>query len=120
MTTTLITTKTHGAPNGNYDGSETSFFSEKSAGDGYYGYTDGVHTIAGFPNAFVGTITFQGTLAQDPASTDWFDIPGITIGNGATTVSDAVTGNFTGNFVWIRAKVENFTAGTITKVQFNY
>jgi hypothetical protein len=120
MTTTLITSTTHGAASGNYDGSATSFFSIKAEGDGYYGYTDGLHTVAVFPNAFVGIITFQGTLATDPADADWFDIPGITVGDGSTGTSTAVTGNMTGNFIWVRAKVTSFTAGSITKVQFNY
>tara|TARA_B100000242_G_scaffold183280_1_gene131610 strand:- start:1959 stop:2327 length:369 start_codon:yes stop_codon:yes gene_type:complete len=119
-TVTLIPTTSHGTPVGNYDGTSTSFFSDKSESDGYYGYTDGLHTIAAFPNAFVGTIKFQGSLATDPGDSDWVDIPGITIGDGATATSTAVTHNFTGNFVWVRAKVESFTAGSITKVQFNY
>jgi len=119
-TVTLIPTTSYGTPTGNYDGSSASFFSDKSESDGYYGYTDGLHTIAAFPAGFIGTIKFQGSLATDPGANDWVDIPNITIGNGSTAVNDAETHNFTGNFVWIRAKVESFTAGTITKVQFNY
>ena len=49
---------------GNYDGTSTSSFSDKSESDGYYGYTDGLHTIAAFPNAFVGTIKFQGSISN--------------------------------------------------------
>jgi hypothetical protein len=120
MTQTLIATTTHGTPTDNYNGTDTSFFGVKSAGDGYYGYTDGLHTVAVFPNGFIGILTFQGTLEQDPASTDWVDIPGVTIGDGSSATSTNVTHNFTGNFTWIRTKVTSFTAGTLTKVQFNY
>lgn len=120
MTVTLIPTTSYGTPNGTYDGVSATWYSDKSASDGYFGYTDGLHTIAVFPNGFVGTVTFQGSLATDPGTSDWVDIPGVTIGNGSTAVNDAETHNFTGNFVWIRAKVSSFTAGTITKVQFNY
>tara|TARA_B100000886_G_C20407734_1_gene485598 strand:- start:556 stop:918 length:363 start_codon:yes stop_codon:yes gene_type:complete len=120
MTVTLIPSTTHGTPTGNYNGTDTSFFSDKTESDGYFGYTDGLHTIAAFPNNFIGTIKFQGSLATDPTNDDWVDIPNLTIGNGATTVSDPVTANFTGNFVWVRAKVESYTGGTISKVQFNF
>lgn len=116
--TTLIATTTYGAPSGNYDGSSTTFSSDASKGDGYYGFTDGLHTVAYFPNAFTGTIKMQGTLATNPTSTDWFDIDGTTTG-ALTTSSTAVTYNFTGNFVYVRATVTGFTAGTITKVQLN-
>ena len=118
-TVTLIPTTSFGTPTGNYDGSSASFFSDKSESDGYYGYTDGLHTIAAFPAGFIGTIKFQGSLATDLEQMTGL-IFNIAIGNGSTAVNDAQTHNFTGNFVWIRAKVESFTAGTITKVQFNY
>ena len=54
MTVTLIPSTSHGTPTGNYNGSDTSFFSDKTESDGYFGYTDGLHTIAAFPNNFIG------------------------------------------------------------------
>ena len=51
---TLISTTTNGTPTGNYDGSSIAFYSDEVKGDGYYGYTDGLHTVAYFLNAFVG------------------------------------------------------------------
>ena len=116
---TLVPTTTFGTPVGNYDGSSTSFDSVAKKGDGWYGYGDGNHTVAYFPNGFTGTIKMQGSLAETPTSTDWFDISGTTTG-ALTANSTAVTYNFTGNFVWVRAAITGFTAGTLTKIMMNH
>jgi hypothetical protein len=117
-TVTLIPSTAFGSAVGNYDGSSLSFTSDKHKGDGYYGYADGVHTVAVFPTNLEATIQMQATLATDPAETDWFDVSNAVLGNDSTAQSTATTFTFTGNFVWIRAKVTNFEAGTITKVQY--
>ena len=117
-TVTLIPSTTFGSAVGNYDGSSLSFASDKHIGDGYYGYADGVHTVAVFPTNLEATIQMQATLATDPAETDWFDVSNAVLGDDSTAQSTATTFTFTGNFVWIRANVTNFEAGTITKVQY--
>ena len=61
---------------------------------------DGVHTVHDF-TGLTGTITIQGTLATSPSDTDWFHVHTYTASN-ETAVKYA---NFTGNFVYIRAKV---------------
>ena len=59
----------------------------------------------------------QGTLATTPTEDDWFDISGTTFTTDqSTTISSA---NFTGNFVWVRAKVSGMSAGSITKILYN-
>jgi len=117
-TVTLIPSTTFGSAVGNYDGSSLSFSSDKHKGDGYYGYADGSHTVAMFPTNLEATIRIQATLATDPAEADWFDVDNVVMGDDSTTQNTATTFTFTGNFVWIRAKVTNFEAGTITKVQY--
>jgi len=107
-------------------------------GDGYYGRSDGLHTVAWNVVNFVGTIKIQGSLALEPLSEDWFDIPlgtvddytldvnGKLLRNFATEIvysvptTDAKIYNFTGNYVWVRAAVENFSAGTVTRIQYNH
>ncbi len=116
---TLIPTTTFGSASGNYDGNATGFNSIEAKGDGYYGYTDGLHTCAYYPAALVGSIKMQGTLVLNPTEADWFDITGTTLTAGSPT-STAVTYNFTGNFVWLRAVVFDFTAGSISRVQMNF
>ena len=63
---TLLPTTAFGSASGNYDGSATAFNSDKVKGDGYYGFSDGVHTIQTRVTSLVGTIKIQGTLVKDP------------------------------------------------------
>ena len=97
----------------------TGFVSEQEKGDGYYSQPDGVHTVAYKVNTtLTGSIKMQGTLATTPTEDDWFDISGTTFTTDqSTTISSA---NFTGNFVWVRAKATSVTAGTITNIQLNH
>ena len=96
----------------------TGFVSDKAKGDGYYSQVDGVHTVAYKIDAtLTGTIKMQGTLASTPTEEDWFDISGTTFtADQSTTISSA---NFTGNFVYVRAKATSITAGSITSIQLN-
>jgi len=125
--TTLIATTTHGTSTGNYDGSSVAFQSDPAKGDGYYGYADGLHTVSWQLIAFTGKITIQASLVETPTSADWFDV---TLSDPAGTASGTLQTyttntshlafNCTGNFVNIRASVTDFTAGTISKLRFNY
>ena len=93
--------------------------SDKVKADGYYGNADGLHTVAYICSSdFVGTIKMQGSLATDPASNDWFDIDGTSVGDGSSVVSTTYK-NFTGNFVWVRSVVD-VTTGSVTKISLNY
>ena len=96
----------------------TGFVSDKAKGDGYYSQPDGVHTVAYQVNsALTGSIKMQGSLATTPTEDDYFDISGTTFTTDqSTTISSA---NFTGNFVWVRAKATGVTAGSITSILLN-
>ena len=96
----------------------TGFVSAKTKGDGYYSQVDGVHTVAYKVNAsLTGSIKMQGTLASTPTEDDWFDIAGTTFNTDlSTTISSA---NFTGNFVWVRAKATAVDAGSISSILLN-
>ena len=96
----------------------TGLVSDKFKGDGYYSQPDGVHTVAyRVTTTLTGAIKMQGTLSSSPTEDDWFDISGTTFTTDqSTTISSA---NFTGNFVWVRAKATSVTAGTITSTLFN-
>lgn len=116
---------------------ESTITGEKFKGDGYYGSNDGLHTVAWKINSFVGTIKIQGSLASTPTSSDWFDIKlsgtgeysidttGKVVQNNISSVaySSATTTNavynFTGNYVWVRAVIENFSAGTVNSIHMN-
>ena len=96
----------------------TGFVSDKAKGDGYYSQPDGVHTVAYQVNSsLTGSIKMQGSLATTPTEDDFFDIAGTTFTADQSTLIS--TANFTGNFVWIRAKATSVTAGTISSVLVN-
>jgi|TARA_R110000782_G_scaffold121377_2_gene212410 hypothetical protein len=115
-TTTLLATTTVGSETGNYDGSATSFNSDKVKGDGYYGFADGVHTVQSRVTALIATVKLQATLATTPTDADWVDIETVVNGDGSTAITNGYLTNFTGNYVWIRVAVTNFTSGTINTV----
>ncbi len=96
----------------------TGFVSDKTKGDGYYSQPDGVHTVAYQVNStMAGSINMQGSLATTPTEDDWFDISGSTFTADQSTLIS--TANFTGNFVWVRARATSVTAGTISSVLIN-
>ena len=104
----------------------TGFVTDKAKGDGYYSQPDGVHTVAYHVNGTLNdddniSIKMQGSLATTPTEDDYFDIPDTTITktelDGSTL---AFSKNFTGNFVWVRAKVSGMSAGAITKLLYNH
>ena len=96
----------------------TGFVSAKVKGDGYYNKPDGVHTVAYQVNStMAGSIKMQGSLATTPTEDDYFDITGTTFTADQSTLIS--TANFTGNFVWIRAKATSVTAGTISSILVN-
>ena len=68
--------------------------------------------------ALTGAIKMQGSLATTPTEDDWFDISGTTFTTDqSTTISSS---NFTGNFVWVRAKATSVTDGTISSSLLNH
>ena len=89
----------------------TGFVTDKSKGDGQYSQPDGVHTVVyqvvnrgDSTDDFIGTVKMQGSLATTPTEDDYFDITGTTYTSDQSTT--IATFNFTGNFVWVRAKIE--------------
>jgi hypothetical protein len=101
-----------------YDGLNPNFSSDKLKGNGYYGYTDGLHTVQYQTIGFVGTMIVQASLATDPTDADWFDIAETEL-NADVANSSTTAHSYSGNFVWCRISVRNFSAGTIQKVLYN-
>ena len=96
----------------------TGFVSAKVKGDGYYSQVDGVHTVAyQVTNVLTGSIKMQGTLASTPTESDWFDIAGTTFTTDQSTLISSA--NFTGNFVFVRAKATLVTDGAISSILLN-
>ena len=108
----IVTTETAGA---SVTLDHTGFVSDKAKGDGYYSQPDGVHTVAyqvtnlsDSADDFFGTIKMQGSLATTPTEDDWFDIADTSYTSDQSTTIASF--NFTGNFVWVRAKITTTNA----------
>lgn len=96
---------------------------EKFKADGYYSRADGFHTVQYSFNGFIGEVYMQATLATDPVAGDWFTIPNTSHVSSSTedaNSSGAFVYNFSGNYVWVRAIITNWTDGTVKSVLFNH
>jgi hypothetical protein len=98
---------------------ELSYAGDKIKADGYYGKSDGVHTVSATLTNFQGRIHLEGTLALDPTDSDWFPIyltsgnsfreyPVTSVPSGSNALGDTVTEawTFRANLVWLRARVD--------------
>lgn len=113
---TILSTSTHIS-----DSTPQVLVGNKFQGDGYYGRSDGLHTVQYSVNGFLGTINLQGSLAINPSDEDWFTVYSEThtIDNDEGFTGSKII-NFTGNYVWIRAFINNWTDGTIISIKLNH
>jgi len=87
----------------------------------YYLGNQDLQTISyGFTNV-TGTLEIEATLASEPAAGDWFKIYELEADNGSNTNSTVNSyQNLTGNFVYIRAKIKDFSNGVVQYVKLTY
>lgn len=116
-----------------------TYFSEPVRGEGYYNGGDGLHTVQYDIYDFIGRIEMQGTLDSNPTASDWFTVElgagnnalsvdttglisesNITFVQYSTATTSVKTYNFKGNYIWIRAKVSEWTEGTVNSIKFNH
>jgi hypothetical protein len=119
------------------DSANTVITGEKFKGDGYYGRSDGFHTVQVDLAGFIGKVAMQGTLATNPVEADWFtlvldsgrqsvDTTGLVATQSITSIeytsvtTNTKNYNFTGNYVWVRAYVSNWTDGTVNSIRLNH
>jgi hypothetical protein len=107
---TILTQNTHPG-----DSTTETVTGSNFRGDGYYGRSDGVHTVQYDYVGLTGTITIQATLATEPTDSDWFDVHTYTAAQETATKY----ANFTGNFVFVRAKLV-YTDGTVNSIRLNH
>jgi hypothetical protein len=120
MTTrTILGTTVYGVPSGNYDGSSQDWFSDPVTAANYYRGRGGVQTIIFSVVGFEGTMYLDACLNEDPAEADWFNT--YIYGDGSTLpITDYHPATVTGNFTWMRIRVEGFSGGTINDVTITY
>ena len=120
----LIPTTEYGIPSGNYDGISDFFFGDRKKGVAYYRGNGSTQTVRFRTDEFIGTITIQASLDADPIDeSEWFDVytfPGDSSQDGSTAISADFSTSLTGNFAWIRARVTDYTGGTINSVTLIY
>lgn len=118
-TVQLLPTTTYETPSGNYDGSSTHWNGVQQVAANYYGGIGGLQTVAFYLLNFQGDIKIQATLDTDPIDdANWFDV--YQFGSNSAPTSENFSVNITGNYTWLRARVEDFAAGTITKLTASY
>jgi hypothetical protein len=112
--------------------------SERIKGDGYFGGSDGLHTVFWSVSNFKGTLEVQATLASEPIEADWVTVKLTNLENryevdttGAVTIAGidstryttptttSKSYNFTGNFVWLRGRISEFTQGVMNGISIN-
>jgi len=91
-------------------------------GDGYYGRSDGFHTVQYTITGFTGTVNIQATLAVEPTDDDWFTVytQAHAIAGSDPNPTTSILTNFTGNYVWVRAYIDNWTDGTVNSIKLNH
>lgn len=115
----LLPTTTFGTPSGNYDGSSSDWAGLPQQAANYYGGFGDLQTLAFFLLSFQGRIIIEATMASTPESDlDWFQVDEVDSTSEYTTSN--FSRNLSGNFVWLRARVKDFTSGTITKLTLAY
>lgn len=91
---------------------------QPSKADGWFGFSDGLHTVSIHAVNLKGRVYIEGSLEKNPTENDWFPIwleektpyiqfPQIAANpsgaNGGDT--DVVSFTFTANLLWIRARL---------------
>ena len=108
------------------DSSTQTYTGDRVKANGYYGNADGKHTVQFSLTGFIGKVRIEATLATAPTSSDWCTVE---LGNSSTNITyleyntvttTNVSYNFTGNFVWVRAYVYDWTDGTVNSIRVNY
>lgn len=114
----------------------------KQKGAGYNNTLGNNHTVSIGLTNFTGRIYIQGTLSSEPQEGDWFNIPLVQgkdhiqypLDRAKPTGENGDSGvfaySFTGNYVWLRAKVDrtylnppptdNFYVGYVNRILLNY
>lgn len=118
-TQTILDTTVYGTAAGNYDGSSQDWVSDARKAANYYRGYGSIQTVTISVTGFEGIMYLEATLDSDPDSAAWF--PTYTYGDGSTTpLSDYHPATITGNFTWMRVRVEGFSGGTINSVTITY
>lgn len=115
--TTLImlpqTTYTAGPP------PNTNVIGNSVTGASYYLSSQDLQTVTWSITNFKGTIYVQATLEDNPTNNDWFNVFNVVYNSQAGTTINSYN-NITGNFLYLRAGISNFTSGVVEHIKVSY
>ena len=118
-TQTVLSAVVYGEPSGNYDGSSQDWLSDAVPAANYYQGRGGLQTVTFRVTGFEGIIYVEATLDTVPETAAWFTT--YSFGDGSSTpLTDYHPASITGNFTWLRCRVEAFSGGTIDFVTVAY
>lgn len=93
----------------------------------YYLGNNDLQTVAIKTNKMTGNIVIEATLATTPTDDDWFRVYEIEANANAITNTDpyiasntASYTNIEGNFVYVRAKIEDLSGGVLNYIKVSY
>lgn len=93
----------------------------------YYLGNQDLQTVTYSFTQCVGNLVIEATLATQPAASDWFRVFELEVNtNGVANTEPQIASNATGytniegNFVYIRAKIEDFSNGGVNFVKVSY
>lgn len=93
----------------------------------YYLGNQDLQTVTYSFTQCVGNLVIEATLAAQPSASDWFRVFELEANtnapaNTAPQIASNATGytNIEGNFVYIRAKIEDFSNGGVNFVKVSY
>jgi hypothetical protein len=99
-------------------GTDANVTGDPIRADGWYGMTDGLHTVAMYTINLQGRVFLEASLATSPTDSDWFPIllngltayiqfPQNPFAPTGTTGDTGVAGfTFTGNLLWLRVRLD--------------
>lgn len=118
-TQSILANVVYSEPSGNYDGSSQDWASDAVRAANYYRGQGNLQTVTFSVTDFEGILCAEATLDADAQTATWFNT--YTYGDGSTTpLSDYHSATITGNFTWMRIRVEGFSGGTINSVTITY
>ena len=111
-TVTLLPYKAHPGT----EGTIYAYTGDQQQAAAYYLANRDLQTIVWTMSSdFIGDIEIQASLVDSPTDSDWFFVYSI------DTLTELVGyNNLSGNFVWLRASVSNWTKGIINLVTASY
>jgi|688.fasta_scaffold33202_7 hypothetical protein len=129
-TLTMIPLTIYGEASGNYDGSSLDWHGDPVRAANYYQGQGHIQTVEISTTDFQGSIIIYATLdtwyndpnypfdPATPTTINWFEI--FRYDNLIVPLTDYKLTSFQGNFTWLQARVDDFTAGRINTVKVMY